>query len=73
MTERAQISKEISDLYAIRSKIVHNGYRQVTDAETARIKIIVAQVIFRMLRSRTLAKFSSRQELAQWFEGKVLS
>lgn len=71
--ERDEISTEVNDLYVIRSKIVHKGFCQVTDAERNRMKAVVTQVIFRILRSRTVAKLSSRKEFARWFEAKVLS
>ena len=36
---RVLLSKKISDLYTIRSKIVHTGYYQVTDADLSLIRL----------------------------------
>jgi hypothetical protein len=70
---RSGISKEVSDLYAIRSKIVHSGHYQIIDPERQQIREILRRVILKILGSRSVAKLGSREELGRWFERKVLS
>jgi hypothetical protein len=71
-TQRAALSSMIRDLYKIRSKIVHNGSYQVTDDDLGQLRSITKRSIFRVLLHRTIRRLRTEQELAEWFEGRVL-
>jgi hypothetical protein len=68
---RKQIAKEVSRLYGIRSKVVHSGSYEVNDIDLARLRFIVKGVLFALLRNRKLHSMS-REQIAEWFDRKLL-
>lgn len=73
LEKRRKISKEVSDLYSLRSKIVHNGSYEITDDALARIRTLVKRVIRTVITNRDVARLEKARELDQWFEDKVLT
>jgi hypothetical protein len=71
--ERERISDETRKLYTIRSKIVHNGYYEITEVELSRVKRMAQQAILALLGSRTAQTCRDKKALDTWFENKILS
>ena len=71
-SRRAELSSTIRDLYKIRSKIVHSGSYQVTDETLGQLRSIVKRAILRVLLHRTIRQFQTANDLASWFEARVL-
>jgi hypothetical protein len=70
---RQEISKRISDLYTIRSNIVHNGRYEVSDADLSSVKTIVQHAILHICHSEEFWKIQKRAEFGSWLESKILS
>ncbi len=71
LEERIEISKKVGDLYKIRSKIVHNGWYQLTDAEVGMMRFIAKGCILRILSDEPFKLMKSINELADWFNKAV--
>jgi hypothetical protein len=70
---RQRIRDETKALYGVRSKIVHNGYYQVTHDERERIASMVRNVLVSLLFKAPLITFSKQGDLSEWLEEKTLS
>ena len=51
---------------------MHSGSYQVTDEELGQLRSIVKRAILRVLLHRTIRQFRTAEELASWFEERVL-
>jgi len=65
--KRAEIKKEIKDLYSIRSKIVHSGHYEVTDADVEKIRLLAIICIMRILTEKPFTSMTEEQEIDNWF------
>ncbi|MHB8089348.1 MAG: hypothetical protein ACYDH2_13985, partial [Anaerolineaceae bacterium] len=72
LENKKEISKAINDLYGIRSKIVHNGYYQVTDADLNEIRVYSKSCILRLLNDEPFTLMKSKDDLVGWFTERVL-
>lgn len=70
---RQKISNKVRELYEIRSKIVHSGYYQVTDADLSLIRSYSKSCILHILNDRPFSSMKNVDSLVQWFNKKVLS
>ena len=71
--KRAKIKKEVKDLYSIRSKIVHSGLYEVTDADVGKIRSLAIICIMRVLNEKPFISMIKEQEIDDWFEQAMLS
>jgi len=69
---RENIYKELKALYAIRSKIVHSGSREVTDDELARIGAVVRGALVTVLHLSPLAEMTAESQFEDWFKDQLL-
>ena len=70
--KRSKIKKRISDLYAIRSAIVHRGNIDFTDTDLNDMRNITQNALVALTVREEFKDFSQKQELNAWFEAKVL-
>jgi hypothetical protein len=70
--DRKALSKLIGDLYTVRSRIVHNGEYEVTGRELSQMAFVVRRAIRRVLIHRSIRSCGTPEDLAQWFERRVL-
>ncbi|HQA59178.1 MAG TPA: HEPN domain-containing protein [Acetivibrio sp.] len=71
--KRAKIKKEVKDLYSIRSKIVHSGLYEVTDADVGKIRSLAIICIMRVLNEKPFISMIKEQEIDDWFDQAMLS
>lgn len=71
--KRAEIKKEVRDLYGIRSKIVHSGHYEVTDADVEKIRLLAIICIMRVLTEKPFTSMTEEQEIDNWFDQAMLS
>jgi len=71
--KRAEIKKEVRDLYGIRSKIVHSGHYEVTDADVGKIRELTIICIMRILTEKPFTSMTKEQEIDNWFDQAMLS
>jgi hypothetical protein len=64
LDQRKHLRKLISQLYDRRSKVSHEGLRDIPDSEVREVRNIAANVLARMCRLGTA--FSKRSELRDW-------
>lgn len=69
---RRELFAEVGHLYNIRSKIVHSGSFQVTDADLSTLRAITKSALIRVSTKQEFLLLSHPKELADWFEGRVL-
>jgi excisionase family DNA binding protein len=70
--ERRAIARQIDELYRQRSQIVHRGSYQVTVGEVERAGRYTQAALRRLLLDPPFATMRSYEELAGWFQNKVL-
>ncbi|KAF0106522.1 MAG: hypothetical protein FD146_2530 [Anaerolineaceae bacterium] len=70
---RKQLSKQVKDLYGIRSQIVHSGKYQVTDADFGRIRLVAKSCIIRILTDQTFISMESTKDFISWFDDRILN
>jgi len=71
--KRAEIKKEVRDLYGIRSKIVHSGHYEVTDADVGKIRELTIICIMRILTEKPFTSMTEEREIDNWFDQAMLS
>lgn len=72
MSCRKSTSRAVKRIYAIRSKIVHSGSRDVTETQVSEIRQVCLRALLTLCASDETASFTSSQQLENWFEEKVL-
>jgi hypothetical protein len=72
LDERREIIRKIRNLYNIRSKIVHDGAYEVTDAELRQIRSFAKKATWRLLETPYLRKCPSLADMETWFESQIL-
>ena len=70
---RKIISENVRDLYDIRSKIVHSGSYQVTDANLSLIRFYSKSCILHIFNDEPFSSMNSIVSLVQWFNEKALN
>jgi hypothetical protein len=70
---RINIAKNVSDLYGIRSRIIHAGSYQVTDANLSLMRYYTKNCTLRILIDEPFKSMNSIESLRDWFDGKILS
>ncbi|HEY62512.1 MAG TPA: hypothetical protein G4N95_07665 [Anaerolineae bacterium] len=70
---KKKIVKQVRDLYIIRSKIVHSGKYQVTDADLNLIRFITKSCILCILTDEPFYSMKNQEQLVKWFDEKILS
>lgn len=68
---RQRIAKDVSRLYAVRSKIVHAGSYEVTDADLGRLRQLVKSCLLRLLAIRKLHAME-RDDYSEWLDRQLL-
>ncbi len=71
--ERVVVSKELRDLYKVRSKIVHDGDFPASIELRHKMRDIVIRTIIRMLNDSRVRESVRREELDAYFEELALS
>lgn len=64
--------KSISDLYGLRSRIVHSGKTVVSGTDLALLRGYCRLAIFRMLNDPTFREITSNDDIEEWFEQQIL-
>ena len=72
LSARKEISAKVSGLYGIRSKIVHSGTFQVTDADYGLMRTVTKGSILRILNDKTFSSMKKIDELISWFRDQIL-
>ncbi|HEV2085309.1 MAG TPA: hypothetical protein VGR09_09510 [Gemmatimonadales bacterium] len=70
--ERGSLFKKVKHLYEIRSAIVHNGHYQVTEADLGLMRSVASWSLVRACTADEFTGMTTPDELAQWFEDKLL-
>jgi len=71
--ERVEIKKEIRDLYDTRSRIVHSGLYEVTDADVRNIRHRAVTCILRILTKEPFISMTKEDQIDDWFDQTMLS
>ncbi|MBN1317521.1 MAG: hypothetical protein JXA42_18710 [Anaerolineales bacterium] len=69
---RKEISRKIREMYDIRSKIVHSGWFEVTDADLSLMRIFAKRSILTILNDEPFKSMKSVDALVGWFNDQVL-
>jgi hypothetical protein len=72
LTPRKTIAKRVVDLYRLRSKIVHAGSTDVSEAEVESIREVCLNTLFALATLPAFAKMASVDELEEWFKDRML-
>jgi len=71
--KREEIKKEMRDLYDIRSRIVHSGLYEVTDADVRNIRSLAVNCILRILSKEPFISMTKEDQIDDWFDQTMLS
>lgn len=69
---RRALAKEVSELYRLRSKVVHSGEDQIAKSDLIRIWQICMLALSAIATRSEFSKMSTAEELDQWFEDRML-
>lgn len=69
---RAAIADRISELYGIRSKIVHAGRMEVNDEDLSAARSLAKNALVAILRSRVRPTPKTSKSFEEWFEERML-
>jgi len=69
---RRDLFSKLGHLYGIRSKIVHSGRYQVTDADLALLRNITKAALIRVCTGSEFLSMRTGKELGEWFQDRVL-
>lgn len=72
-SSRIKISKDLRELYGIRSRIVHNGDYQISAANLALIRAITKNCIIALLTSEPFCSMENEGQITAWFDEQILS
>lgn len=73
LDERTEIEREIIRLYDTRSKLVHQGIRQVRPFDLAQARTYAVRCLSAMLLREPVKHFSKFAELEDWYRVKLLA
>jgi hypothetical protein len=71
-SSRAKIRNRVSQLYSIRSKIVHCGSNKLSQSDLEELRIVTQSCIVRLLSDPIFKDFSKEEDLENWFEEMVV-
>lgn len=71
--ERVEMMERVKKLYTIRSKIVHSGWYEVPPGDLEALRSIAKEVVLKLLTEPSVRRLSSKRELEEWFEARVLA
>jgi hypothetical protein len=69
---RERLVKRVGRLYGLRSRIVHSGSIDVTDADLSEIRHLAKNAIVALLVEPDFQAMNNENDLEQWFERKLL-
>lgn len=69
---RKELSRKVRDMYKIRSKIVHSGWFEVTDADLSLMRVLAKGSILTILNDERFRSMKSVNDLVDWFNDQVL-
>jgi hypothetical protein len=69
---RLEISKKVGELYSTRSKIVHRGWFQVTDADLGLMRFYAKMSVLRILVEEPFNYMKNSSELVRWFNYQIM-
>ena len=69
---KKRIMKQVSDLYGIRSKIVHSGSFEVTDGDLSLMRFVSKNALIAVLTEEHFLSMQNEREFEQWFEYQAL-
>jgi hypothetical protein len=72
LKSRKTIVKRVADLYGLRSKIVHAGSTDVSDAEVESIREVCLSTLFALATLPAFVNMTSVDELEGWFKDRML-
>jgi len=72
LAPRKTIAKRVVDLYRLRSKIVHAGSTDVSEAEVESIREVCLNTLIALATLPAFAKMTSVDELEEWFKDRML-
>ena len=72
LKSRKTIVKRVADLYGLRSKIVHAGSTDVSDAEVESIREVCLSTLFALATPPAFVNMTSVDELEGWFKDRML-
>lgn len=70
---KQRIQRRVSELYRTRSKIVHSGSVQVTDADLSMIRFYAKNALIAVLTEHQFQNSRSEDDFDQWFEERLLA
>ena len=73
LEDRKRIRKNVSDLYTIRSAIVHKGLFEVSDTDLSLIRSITKGAIAKVLTEVPFINMNSDDEYFEWFDNRIMS
>ncbi|MGO9209308.1 MAG: hypothetical protein ACLPXM_11915 [Terriglobales bacterium] len=73
LNQRRAVVRHIKELYRLRSKIVHSGSLEVTDASLGRMRDYAVSSLFIVLEHDPFKSMLTVREFDDWFEGRLLS
>jgi hypothetical protein len=62
----------VKRLYAVRSKIVHTGNRNVTESDIEEMRQLCLVSLLTLCASESTASFTQNEQLEDWFQEKLL-
>jgi hypothetical protein len=68
---RREIAKRVGDLYGIRSKIVHSGHYEVSDADLSLARLVVKNCIIALANDDSFWQFHTPQTFGSWMESRI--
>lgn len=73
LEDRKHIRKNVSDLYGVRSAIVHKGLFEVSDTDLSLIRLITKESILKVLTEAPFVNMNSDDEYFEWFDNRIMS
>lgn len=71
-TSRREVFGLVKRLYEVRSKIVHTGRYQVTDADVSLVRQVTKAALIRICTGDEFQAMTDPTHLAQWFDDRIL-
>lgn len=68
ISERINIAEKMTELYAIRSRIVHHGNSKIKLIDLLNLENLVADVIVQFLTNKNLVSIDKKSDLQKYFE-----
>jgi hypothetical protein len=72
LASRRAVAKAVNELYRVRSKIVHTGETDVSQAELESIQQLCLSTLYALVVLKPFAEMKGVDELEQWFRDRML-